>query len=97
VSNGLLPPPDATALGIRERGGPSWDGFTPANRRILMFALMTKFRQLMQNDRRGVTALEYGLIAALVAGVVITAVSLLGTNLSSTFNGLATQLSSATG
>jgi pilus assembly protein Flp/PilA len=57
-----------------------------------MFALMTKFSQLMQNDRRGVTALEYGLIAALIAGVLITAVTALGTNLSSEFNTLSTSM-----
>ena len=36
-------------------------------------------------DRRAVTALEYGLIAALVAVVIIASVKTLGTNLSSTF------------
>ncbi len=40
----------------------------------------------MKRDRRGVTALEYGLIAALIAVAIITAVSTLGTNLSSTFD-----------
>ena len=34
----------------------------------------------------GVTAIEYGLIAALIAVVIITAVALIGTNLSGTFN-----------
>jgi pilus assembly protein Flp/PilA len=38
-----------------------------------------------RRDSRGVTALEYGLIAALIAVVIIPAVSLLGTNLSTTF------------
>jgi pilus assembly protein Flp/PilA len=33
----------------------------------------------------GVTAIEYGLIAALVAVVIITAVSTIGKNLSTTF------------
>jgi pilus assembly protein Flp/PilA len=33
----------------------------------------------------GVTAIEYGLIAALIAVVIITAVATLGTNLSGTF------------
>ncbi|MGH7062905.1 MAG: Flp family type IVb pilin, partial [Stellaceae bacterium] len=37
-------------------------------------------------DEEGVTAVEYGLIAALVAVVIITAVSLLGTNLSTLFS-----------
>jgi pilus assembly protein Flp/PilA len=40
-------------------------------------------------DERGVTALEYGLIAALIAGVIIAAVTLLGTNLNTTFSHLA--------
>jgi len=44
----------------------------------------------LSTDRRAVTALEYGLIAALIAGVIITAVALVGTNLTSTFSSLAT-------
>ncbi|MBN9588720.1 MAG: fimbrial protein [Alphaproteobacteria bacterium 64-11] len=36
-------------------------------------------------DESGATAIEYGLIAALIAVVVISAVSLVGTNLSTTF------------
>jgi pilus assembly protein Flp/PilA len=36
-------------------------------------------------DRRGVTALEYGLIAALIAVVIIGSVLTLGTNLSTLF------------
>lgn len=40
-------------------------------------------------DDAGVTAIEYGLIAALVAVVCITAWQLLGTNLSTTFNSIA--------
>jgi pilus assembly protein Flp/PilA len=38
-------------------------------------------------DTRGATAIEYGLIAALIAMVVITAVSSVGTTLSSTLYG----------
>jgi pilus assembly protein Flp/PilA len=53
-----------------------------------MFAYLMIWTQL-QADRRGVTALEYGLIAALIAGVIVTAVTLVGTNLTSTFNSLA--------
>ena len=37
-------------------------------------------------DESGATAIEYGLIAALVAVVIITAVTAVGTGLSSTFN-----------
>jgi pilus assembly protein Flp/PilA len=43
----------------------------------------------LKTDRRAVTALEYGLIAALIAGVIVTAVTLIGTNLTATFNTLA--------
>jgi pilus assembly protein Flp/PilA len=43
-------------------------------------------------DESGVTAIEYGLIAALVAVVVIAAVSAVGTNVSSTFSTVATSL-----
>lgn len=45
--------------------------------------------QALQADRRGVTAIEYGLIAALVAIAIITAVTLLGTNLSAEFTYIA--------
>lgn len=44
--------------------------------------------RLIMNDT-GVTAIEYGLIAALVAVVCIAVWQLLGTNLSSTFNSIA--------
>jgi len=40
-------------------------------------------------DEKGVTAIEYGLIAALIAVVIITAVTLVGTNLAGTFNNTA--------
>lgn len=44
------------------------------------------------NNEKGVTAIEYGLIASLVAVVIITAVTLVGTNLSAVFNSVATKL-----
>ncbi|WP_349608935.1 MULTISPECIES: Flp family type IVb pilin [Cupriavidus] len=37
-------------------------------------------------DEEGVTAIEYGLIAALIAVVIITTVQTVGTNLSSVFS-----------
>jgi pilus assembly protein Flp/PilA len=43
-------------------------------------------------DEEGVTAIEYGLIAALIAVVIIAAVKAVGTNLSTTFNNIATSL-----
>lgn len=43
-------------------------------------------------DESGATAIEYGLIAALIAVVIITAVTAVGTQLSSTFNNISTHV-----
>jgi pilus assembly protein Flp/PilA len=43
-------------------------------------------------DESGATAIEYGLIAALIAVVIITGVTAVGTGLSTTFNNLSTSL-----
>ncbi len=43
-------------------------------------------------DESGATAIEYGLIAALIAVAIITAVTSLGSNTSSTFNSVAAQM-----
>ncbi len=43
----------------------------------------------------GATAVEYGLMVALIAVVIIAAVTLLGTNLSTKFNTVATQVGAA--
>ena len=49
------------------------------------------------NDEEGVTAIEYGLIAALIAVVIIAAVKLVGTELTSTFDKVGTELQGANG
>jgi pilus assembly protein Flp/PilA len=54
---------------------------------------MRHFITKLINDRSGATAIEYGLIAALISVVIIGAVTLVGTNLSSTFNAIGTKLS----
>jgi pilus assembly protein Flp/PilA len=46
----------------------------------------------MITDKKGVTAIEYGLIASLIAVVIITAVALIGTNLTTTFTHIAGKL-----
>ena len=43
-------------------------------------------------DRNGATAIEYGLIAALISVVIIAAVTLVGTRLTSTFSTVASKL-----
>ena len=49
------------------------------------------FRCFM-SDGSGVTAIEYGLIAALIAMVVIAAVGILGTDLRDVFSSVANSL-----
>jgi pilus assembly protein Flp/PilA len=44
------------------------------------------------HDRNGATAIEYGLIAALISVVIIAAVTLVGTRLTSTFSTVASKL-----
>ena len=44
------------------------------------------------NCKRGATAIEYGLIAAGIAVVVIAAVQLIGTNLGTTFASISSAL-----
>jgi pilus assembly protein Flp/PilA len=43
-------------------------------------------------DESGATAIEYGLIAALIAVVIITGVTAVGTKLSTTFTTLSTSV-----
>jgi pilus assembly protein Flp/PilA len=47
------------------------------------------------SDQSGVTAVEYGLIAALIAGVIVAAITTFGTDLSSVFTTLSGKLTTA--
>ncbi len=49
----------------------------------------------LKHDKRAVTALEYALIAGLVAVVIIGAVTSLGTSISAVFNKISTDVSAA--
>ena len=55
---------------------------------------MSKFLKLIRNEE-GATAIEYGLIAALIAVAIITAVSTVGTQLNTTFSKVGSSLTSA--
>jgi len=46
----------------------------------------------IRSDEEGATAVEYGLMVALIAVVIIGAVALIGTNLSTMFQGVADEL-----
>lgn len=53
--------------------------------------LVIKIKQL-HADRTAVTALEYGLIASLIALAIIVSVSLIGTNMSTEFTTIAASI-----
>jgi pilus assembly protein Flp/PilA len=56
-----------------------------------MSTFRSNLRALM-TDERGVTALEYGLIAGLIAVVIVGSVTALGTQLATTFSTITTAL-----
>jgi pilus assembly protein Flp/PilA len=53
-----------------------------------MNAVVSRFLK----DESGATAIEYGLIAALIAVAIITALTTVGSNLGATFNNVAGKL-----
>ena len=53
---------------------------------------MKKIFNRFAKDESGATAIEYGLIAALISVVIIGVLSTIGTRLSTKFNEIATQL-----
>ncbi len=55
-----------------------------------LYLRLANFRPI--RSEAGVTAIEYGLIAALIAVAIITAVTLVGTNLNLVFNNVATKV-----
>ena len=56
---------------------------------------MTKFFNQFAKDESGATAIEYGLIAALIAVALITILGAVGSNLTGVFNKVSTSLSGA--
>ncbi len=56
---------------------------------------MKRFKQFVE-DESGATAIEYGLIAALVSVAAITALSAMGDSLSAMFTAVSSELDGAT-
>jgi pilus assembly protein Flp/PilA len=54
--------------------------------------VIAQFLTRLIHDESGATAIEYGLIAALIAVAIITAATSVGTSLSGTFNTVSTSL-----
>ncbi|OHD02704.1 Flp family type IVb pilin [Sphingobium sp. D43FB] len=52
---------------------------------------MQFIRKMLKNEK-GATAIEYGLIAALIAVAAITAMTTLGSNLTNTFTNVSNEL-----
>lgn len=59
-----------------------------------MLQLFTKFQVWRASDE-GATAVEYGLMVALIAVVIITAVALVGTNLDTMFDAVGGRINTA--
>ena len=57
---------------------------------MLMPYILLRLRML--NNEKGATAVEYGLMVALIAIVIIAGVTLLGKNLNALFNSVATTI-----
>lgn len=69
----------------------AWSTYHHANKNkdaLAMKSLLLRFAK----DEAGVTAIEYGLIATLIAVVIVTAVTNVGTNLKTKFGAVATAL-----
>lgn len=58
---------------------------------------MRKFINKMRRDEQGATAIEYGLIAALIAVAAITALDKVGEQVNTTFETTGTTLEEANG
>ena len=58
---------------------------------------MTKFVSRFMSDESGATAIEYGLIAALIAVVIISAVTALGSTIKTKFNAVVTGMGGTAG
>ncbi len=58
---------------------------------------MTKIFARFMKDESGATAIEYGLIAALISVALITGATALGTQLNVVFANLGTKMSNAAG
>ena len=57
-----------------------------------MLTLLIRTIRNVSQDRHGVTAVEYGLIAALIAVVIIFGVKSVGTGISTTFKNISSSL-----
>ena len=62
--------------------------------KIIVLRLATKIRML-RDDRRGATAVEYGIIAAGISVAIIGSLTVVGNEVSTIYNTISTAVSSA--
>jgi len=55
---------------------------------------MRTFFQMLKSDRKGATAIEYGLIAGLIAVVIVGAITTIGTDLNTLFGTIGSKVNS---
>ena len=67
------------------------------NNLVLRAACFAQSFAAVVKDRRGVTAMEYGLIAALIAVVIIAGLQLVCTGLNTTFTNIGAKLGTVGG
>ncbi len=59
--------------------------------------MLRRFLSRFRRDESGATAIEYGLIAALIAVVIISAVTALGSTIKTKFNAVVTGMGGSAG
>ena len=59
---------------------------------VSMLAFVSGIKNRLSDEEKGATAVEYGIMVALIAVVIIGAVTLLGTNLNAAFSDIAKQV-----
>jgi pilus assembly protein Flp/PilA len=70
-------------------------GLFPSNMEFMMSKIISAVKSFVA-DENGVTALEYGMIAALIGAVIVTVVGTLGTTIKTKFNDIVTALTATT-
>jgi pilus assembly protein Flp/PilA len=83
------------ARAINNRFGHGFSHVRDAQRRNRRIATMIEYLKAwleLKTDRRAVTALEYGVIAGILAVVVVTSFNTLGNGLNRAFNHVGSQL-----
>lgn len=57
-----------------------------------MNQMLIRLQTMLLNNQKGATMVEYAMMVALIAVIALTAVSLVGTNVTATFNSIAAKL-----